>query len=358
MIKVSENLLTVANIMRQVLAEVALPGFGERSAKEVLGLDKNRGGVMDVTTAEDGKAELSLIRDLKLLQPGSTFLGEETRTPAHFKNLGPKVWIVDPIDGTNNYAQGLDDWGTMISYAENGIVSASWLLQVYNESGTLKLRVLMAEREGPFWMTHSEALPFQSNRQIDGQQWQPLNKDFLFLTVPLKADDISIFEPVRAHRAKPLGATVTGYFREDALDRRRFENRIAAGENAIAWYDYSFISAVGTFMRMMHGELGIIAHAPTRPWDYTTGAFFVEKCGGRALHLNTHELLTYDKPDGGMILSLDAAWIEPALIDLFGHAKPLGQEPCIDHFLTLPPQKASPSPSRAAPRAGAPSMPR
>ncbi|MGQ7346831.1 inositol monophosphatase family protein, partial [Streptococcus suis] len=39
-----------------------------------------------------------------------------------------RVWIVDPIDGTNNYANGRTPFGIMIALAKDGEVEAGWIL--------------------------------------------------------------------------------------------------------------------------------------------------------------------------------------------------------------------------------------
>jgi len=59
---------------------------------------------MEYITEADMAAEDFLKKELELLLPGSAFIGEESWNG---KYPEPPVWIVDPLDGTNNYASGI-----------------------------------------------------------------------------------------------------------------------------------------------------------------------------------------------------------------------------------------------------------
>ena len=61
-------------------------------------------GRVDLVTETDRAVESFLTRELSALLPQSTFLAEET---AAENRLGPLTWIVDPLDGTTNFAHGL-----------------------------------------------------------------------------------------------------------------------------------------------------------------------------------------------------------------------------------------------------------
>ncbi|MGN7192189.1 MULTISPECIES: inositol monophosphatase [unclassified Curtobacterium] len=77
----------------------------------------------DVVTEHDRAAERALTAFLTAAVPGSTVLGEEGTTgPAP---AGARVrWIVDPIDGTANFARGLAYWCVSIAAEVDGTVAA------------------------------------------------------------------------------------------------------------------------------------------------------------------------------------------------------------------------------------------
>lgn len=61
-------------------------------------------GRIDLVTDTDLAVESFLKEELSALLPGSDFLAEETA--AHEK-LGELTWVIDPVDGTTNFAHGL-----------------------------------------------------------------------------------------------------------------------------------------------------------------------------------------------------------------------------------------------------------
>jgi myo-inositol-1(or 4)-monophosphatase len=61
-------------------------------------------GRIDLVTETDVAVEEMLKRELALLLPGSDFLAEES---ASRTTPGELTWIIDPIDGTTNFANGL-----------------------------------------------------------------------------------------------------------------------------------------------------------------------------------------------------------------------------------------------------------
>lgn len=63
-----------------------------------------RKGRIDLVTETDVAVEEMLKDELARLLPGSTFLAEES---AKDGELGEFTWIIDPIDGTTNFAHGL-----------------------------------------------------------------------------------------------------------------------------------------------------------------------------------------------------------------------------------------------------------
>ncbi len=66
--------------------------------------DVVRKGVGDFVTSIDVRAERRLRRELSRLVPDAGFVGEETGGAAIDRDW---VWVVDPIDGTSNFAHGL-----------------------------------------------------------------------------------------------------------------------------------------------------------------------------------------------------------------------------------------------------------
>jgi myo-inositol-1(or 4)-monophosphatase len=72
-------------------------------------------GRHDIVTAMDGEVERFIRSALAKRYPGDAVLGEEQGGHG-----GERVWIVDPIDGTANYARGIPHYCVSIGYVERG----------------------------------------------------------------------------------------------------------------------------------------------------------------------------------------------------------------------------------------------
>jgi histidinol-phosphatase len=71
-------------------------------------------------TEADRAVEAEVRRLLARERPDDAILGEEEGAAG----AGARRWIVDPIDGTRNYARGIPIWATLVAVEEDGIVRA------------------------------------------------------------------------------------------------------------------------------------------------------------------------------------------------------------------------------------------
>lgn len=81
-----------------------------------------------VTTA-DLASEKAIIETIRGHFPDHKILAEESSDSALAAtfNAGP-VWVIDPIDGTTNYAHGHNQVGVSVAYAVDGVVQAGAVL--------------------------------------------------------------------------------------------------------------------------------------------------------------------------------------------------------------------------------------
>jgi fructose-1,6-bisphosphatase/inositol monophosphatase family enzyme len=61
--------------------------------------------ISDIVTAADKAAEHLIVERLRAVRPEDGIIGEEGASVA-----GSRTWLLDPIDGTYNYASGLPTW--------------------------------------------------------------------------------------------------------------------------------------------------------------------------------------------------------------------------------------------------------
>ncbi len=70
----------------------------------------------------DHAVDALLKERLRALDPDAGWLSEETADSAE-RLLSPRVWIVDPIDGTRDFVRARPGWAVSIAYAEGGRVT-------------------------------------------------------------------------------------------------------------------------------------------------------------------------------------------------------------------------------------------
>lgn len=94
---------------------------------------QTKSNVYDVVTRADKESEAYLIRKIQENFPGHAVLGEESGVHA---GTAGYLWVIDPLDGTNNYSQGLPVFTVSIGlqYQGNtilGVVYAPYLDELY-----------------------------------------------------------------------------------------------------------------------------------------------------------------------------------------------------------------------------------
>jgi myo-inositol-1(or 4)-monophosphatase len=75
-----------------------------------------KGEATDVVTEADRRAEAALLELLRAERPGDGVLGEEGTAVAG----GARRWLLDPVDGTLNYASGLPAWCSAVVLLDAG----------------------------------------------------------------------------------------------------------------------------------------------------------------------------------------------------------------------------------------------
>lgn len=91
--------------------------------------DVTEKSVGDVVTIADHAAEDILSQGLAKLSPGTAIVGEEAASedPSIMERLNGSCWIIDPLDGTNNFAKGEPPFGIMVALSDGGETIAGWI---------------------------------------------------------------------------------------------------------------------------------------------------------------------------------------------------------------------------------------
>ncbi len=135
-------------------------GMAERAAEIGLGLFNGEGlevrrkADMTLVTQADLEIETMIRAQLRAAFPDDRVLGEEEGGPHDAEG---RIWIVDPIDATSNFARGVPVWATLIALQIDGeivlgVVNAPALGERYvavrGEGATLNGRPLAVSEIG------------------------------------------------------------------------------------------------------------------------------------------------------------------------------------------------------------------
>jgi fructose-1,6-bisphosphatase/inositol monophosphatase family enzyme len=117
---------TVANLIRETARALILPRFRALGSSDIR--EKKPG---DPVTIADIETERALTRLLGEASAGALVLGEESvaEDPRRLELLSSDdpVWIIDPVDGTSNFARGEPGFAVIVALTRRGSVQSGWI---------------------------------------------------------------------------------------------------------------------------------------------------------------------------------------------------------------------------------------
>ena len=232
----------VGALLREMAREELLPRH-RRLAEHQIFAKPSEADPDDIVTEADLAVEGRLGPELVGLLPGSVMVGEEgaTADPSILAAIAgdAPAWVLDPLDGTKNFAAGSDAFGTMLALVRRGETLASWIHL------TVSGRLFVAERG---------AGAFCEGRRLDAR-WASAPE------LPL-GTLYTAFMPAGTRRAVLAAA-------EGA-----FEPRPIPGSAAI---EYTNLVTAGK---------DFVVYFRLHPWDHAPGALLLEEAGGAVRHLD------------------------------------------------------------------------
>jgi fructose-1,6-bisphosphatase/inositol monophosphatase family enzyme len=224
----------VSALMRGVAAQVVTPRFRMLATHEIA--EKSPG---EIVTIVDREAEQRLYDGLAALSPCARIIGEEAaeQDPGLLDNVhSGLVWLIDPLDGTANFAAGREPFGMMIALVENGVPIAGWMLDPLSD------RLCHAERG--------------KGATCNGEQVRTRPSG----TLP------------------PVAALGTQFMGEET--RSRFLGHAAQHLDLVPIPR----CAAASYPRMVFGDDDIAMFQRILPWDHAAGALFLTEAGGTVTH--------------------------------------------------------------------------
>ena len=217
----------VTELLREVAADVIMPRFGQLAPDEID--TKNPG---DLVTIADKEAEIVIAARLAAAYPSAVIVGEEAAfaQPDVVERLpgAEHAWVIDPVDGTNNFARGSDLFGVMLAELRGGETVRAWIFQPVNG------QMFVAERGAGVWQNGSRVPP-RAGTSIPPRGYVPCR-----------------------YRRQPVPG---------------FDLLHTSGACAV---DYP---------RLVTGDIDLIVYHHWRAWDHAAGSLMVTEVGGHvAMH--------------------------------------------------------------------------
>lgn len=100
----------------------------------------------DISTDADRRSQEIILGVLRRAFPGDAFCAEEQTAGLHGQPAtGPRLWVVDPIDGTRGFARKNGEFSVMVAFVDAGRIGAGVVLE------PAKQRLTYASRGGGCW---------------------------------------------------------------------------------------------------------------------------------------------------------------------------------------------------------------
>lgn len=220
----------ILTLMREVSQRAILTRFRRLSSRDI----EDKGGNDPVTIA-DRESELLLTEGLGRIDRSLAIIGEEAVHADRSildASSGP-CWIVDPLDGTRNFAKGQSPFGILIARAEGGFARSGWIYDCLS---------------GRFCAAHRGKGAF-----VDGQR--------------VKARETG--------ETPPVAAISLNFMDQDK--RRRVLNRVGGHFRLV---DVPWCAAE-QYPRLALGLNDVSVFEKTLPWDHAAGALWLNEAGGK-----------------------------------------------------------------------------
>lgn len=253
----------IHDVMADAAARAITPRYQHLAAADIV-----EKAADDVVTIADKESEAILAEGLARILPEAAIVGEEAAhaDPSIMARLGSDLcWIIDPLDGTNNFAAGKLPFGILVALSQGGETIGGWIYDV------LSGRFCHARRGEGAYMNGLRLIARSSGE-----------------TPPIAAVSVMFADPAR--RAGLLSA-ITPHYRMVDIPRCAAEQypRLALGTNDLSVFER------------------------TLAWDHAAGVLFLNEAGGKAARADGSAYRVDDDRRGLIAASSPALWDDLAL---------------------------------------------
>ncbi len=248
----------ILDLVRETTRRVILPRYQNLAANEVF-----EKAADDLVTVADREAEEMLSHGLAGIDASLAIVGEEAAAadPAVLDRLTGQCWIIDPIDGTANFAAGKPPFGILIARSDARQAMSGWIYDCLTD------RFCAAHRGGGAQVNGARIVS-----QSTGHNPPIAGLSKLFIT---------------PEQAAWVEANIEPYFQLVEIPRCAAEQypRLALGQNDIS-----------NFNRAL-------------PWDHAAGVLWLNEAGGMAARFDGGEYFVDEHARPGLLAaSTPALW--------------------------------------------------
>ena len=252
----------VADLMRETAEAELLPRFRNLAKSDIR---LKRPG--DVVTVADEAAEQRLASGLAAILPGVPVVGEEAVEKDQglldlIARPGESCWIVDPLDGTANFAAGKDRFAIIVCLVRDRKAIAGWILDV--PRGRLAVASI------------------GNGVVLDGQ---------------------------RVHGGRPAGP-LTGFVGYKIA--KEFDRQLSPDQKAQLGRVSTLSCAGAEYLEILAGRASFSLYRLTKPWDHAAGTLMMSEAGGGAIQFGGAPYEPAQRLDAGLITASTMQALEEA----------------------------------------------
>lgn len=222
----------------------------------------------DLLTEVDLTLQRRAVEQIRARFPGDQILAEEGEFNRMPSNPLGRCWVMDPIDGTNNFVRGhYPIFGIALAFTEGGLAQAAGVSLPGSDT------LLLARRDGGATCNGARA---------------------------------------RVSEVRDAGLARVDVDFSTRIDRRDILPRLGGlleGAGQIRCHG----SAVASICMIAMGEAEGYVHLGLNAWDYAAAQLIVEEAGGRATRLDGRPLQVFD---GGRGVLISNGAVHAALLQL------------------------------------------
>ena len=243
----------IMDLLKETADEVIRPRFRALADDDIE--DKARPG--DLVTVADREAEVHLANLLQKAHPSAVVVGEEgvflESATLQGLDTAEHAFIIDPIDGTGNFARGNERYGVMLAETKNGVTTRGWIWQPEFDRGY--------------------AVERGAGVRLNGE--------------PLTRDKVGRL---------PLGATskkkLVGF----------------DGHRRLSPSVRTLFACAFDYPALLHGDIDFVLYHSMNPWDHLGGSLMLEEIGGVSRTLDGRPYSLQSRGKGLLVATDPEIW--------------------------------------------------